>query len=53
MSTPPDDSRPAFVPRPAQARILAYTGGPMGISAVPGSDKKVKRAKLLILQFEG
>jgi len=28
-----------FVPRPAQERILAYTGGPMGISAVPGSGK--------------
>ena len=31
--------RPTFVPRPAQERILAYTGGPMGISAVPGSGK--------------
>jgi DNA helicase-2/ATP-dependent DNA helicase PcrA len=40
MSTMPDDgARPAFIPRPAQARILAYTGGPMGISAVPGSGK--------------
>ncbi|OUC05854.1 hypothetical protein RY27_24705, partial [Litorilinea aerophila] len=28
-----------FVPRPAQQRILEYTGGPMGISAVPGSGK--------------
>lgn len=28
-----------FTPRPAQARILEYTGGPMGISAVPGSGK--------------
>ncbi|MCC6454288.1 MAG: ATP-dependent helicase [Caldilineaceae bacterium] len=28
-----------FVPRPAQERILAYTGGYMGISAVPGSGK--------------
>lgn len=25
--------------RPAQAKILAYTGGPMGVSAVPGSGK--------------
>jgi DNA helicase II / ATP-dependent DNA helicase PcrA len=25
--------------RPAQEKILAYTGGPMGISAVPGSGK--------------
>ncbi len=30
---------PAFTPRPAQARILAYRGGYMGISAVPGSGK--------------
>ena len=30
---------PKFVPRPAQARILEYEGGPMGISAVPGSGK--------------
>lgn len=28
-----------FVPRPAQDRILSYDGGPMGISAVPGSGK--------------
>ncbi|MEZ4677716.1 MAG: ATP-dependent helicase [Caldilineaceae bacterium] len=28
-----------FVPRPAQIRILDYHGGPMGISAVPGSGK--------------
>jgi DNA helicase-2/ATP-dependent DNA helicase PcrA len=28
-----------FTPRPAQARILEYTGGPMGVSAVPGSGK--------------
>ncbi|MFN8445215.1 MAG: DEAD/DEAH box helicase [Caldilineaceae bacterium] len=28
-----------FVPRPAQARILEYSEGPMGISAVPGSGK--------------
>ena len=31
--------RAGFVPRPAQERILEYTGGPMGISAVPGSGK--------------
>lgn len=31
--------RPSFVPRPAQTKILAYTGGPMGVSAVPGSGK--------------
>jgi DNA helicase-2/ATP-dependent DNA helicase PcrA len=29
----------AFTPRPAQSQILAYTGGKMGISAVPGSGK--------------
>ncbi len=28
-----------FIPRPAQSEILAYTGGKMGISAVPGSGK--------------
>jgi DNA helicase-2/ATP-dependent DNA helicase PcrA len=28
-----------FNPRPAQQQILAYTGGKMGISAVPGSGK--------------
>ncbi len=28
-----------FIPRPAQEAILEYTGGPMGISAVPGSGK--------------
>ena len=29
----------SFTPRPAQARILEYSGGPMGVSAVPGSGK--------------
>lgn len=29
----------AFTPRPAQAKILDYQGGPMGVSAVPGSGK--------------
>jgi len=33
-----EPTRP-FVPRPAQAKILDYTGGPMGVSAVPGSGK--------------
>jgi len=28
-----------FTPRPAQSQILAYTGGKLGISAVPGSGK--------------
>ena len=28
-----------FTPRPAQERILEYTGGRLGISAVPGSGK--------------
>lgn len=32
-------STSTFVPRPAQERILSYTGGYMGISAVPGSGK--------------
>ncbi len=30
---------PILTPRLAQARILDYTGGPMGVSAVPGSGK--------------
>src|SRR5689334_12337107 len=29
----------SFTPRPAQARVLEYSGGPMGIMAVPGSGK--------------
>lgn len=28
-----------FIPRPKQQEILAYTGGKMGVSAVPGSGK--------------
>ncbi|MCS6825685.1 MAG: ATP-dependent helicase [Caldilinea sp.] len=40
MSTEPvNGERPAFIPRPAQQQILEYTGGPMGVSAVPGSGK--------------
>lgn len=34
-----DASPSGFTPRPAQARILEYIGGPMGVSAVPGSGK--------------
>ena len=38
--TSPLAPRPSpLLPRPAQERILAYAGGPMGISAVPGSGK--------------
>jgi DNA helicase-2/ATP-dependent DNA helicase PcrA len=29
----------SFQPRPKQAEVLAYAGGKMGISAVPGSGK--------------
>ena len=29
----------AFTPRPEQADVLSYSGGTMGISAVPGSGK--------------
>ena len=36
---PTSVARPTFIPRPAQARILEYRGGHMGISAVPGSGK--------------
>jgi hypothetical protein len=28
-----------FIPRPKQQEVLAYTGGYMGVSAVPGSGK--------------
>lgn len=41
-STANSAAKPAaipFTPRPAQARILDYRGGPMGVSAVPGSGK--------------
>ncbi len=31
--------RKRFVPRPKQAQVLAYRGGKMGVSAVPGSGK--------------
>ncbi|MCJ7717046.1 MAG: ATP-dependent helicase [Anaerolineales bacterium] len=30
---------PHYLPRPAQKKILAYRGGTMGVSAVPGSGK--------------
>lgn len=36
---PKSENQNAFTPRPAQQRVLNYTGGPMGISAVPGSGK--------------
>ena len=36
LITDTDDS---FTPRPSQPEILAYTGGRLGISAVPGSGK--------------
>ena len=29
----------SFIPRPKQGEVLAYTGGRMGVSAVPGSGK--------------
>ncbi len=35
-----------FIPRPAQREVLAYTGGRMGISAVPGSGKTRTLAEL-------
>lgn len=35
----PSTTTPAWIPRPAQAKVLEYDGGPMGISAVPGSGK--------------
>lgn len=34
-----ESGRAGYIPRPAQERILEYTDGPMGISAVPGSGK--------------
>ncbi len=30
---------PDFIPRPAQQAVLAYTGGKVGVAAVPGSGK--------------
>ncbi len=35
-----------FTPRPAQSQILAYSGGKMGISAVPGSGKTLTLSAL-------
>jgi DNA helicase-2/ATP-dependent DNA helicase PcrA len=35
-----------FIPRPGQQEVLAYTGGKMGISAVPGSGKTHTLAEL-------
>ncbi len=35
-----------FIPRPAQREVLAYAGGRMGISAVPGSGKTRTLAEL-------
>ncbi len=32
-------TRKRFIPRPKQAEVLAYQGGKMGVSAVPGSGK--------------
>ncbi len=37
---------PDFVPRPGQADVLTYTGGKMGISAVPGSGKTETLSRL-------
>ena len=37
--TPPAATSNRFVPRAAQARILGYQRGRLGISAVPGSGK--------------
>ena len=39
---PPD----SFVARPKQAEVLAYTGGKMGVSAVPGSGKTETLSRL-------
>ncbi|MCB0231425.1 MAG: UvrD-helicase domain-containing protein, partial [Anaerolineae bacterium] len=39
---PPD----SFIPRPKQAEVLAYTGGKMGVSAVPGSGKTETLSRL-------
>ena len=34
-------NEPTFIPRPAQEAILAYEGGPMGVSAVPGDGSPI------------
>jgi DNA helicase-2/ATP-dependent DNA helicase PcrA len=36
----------AFIPRPAQKDVLAYQGGNMGVSAVPGSGKTLTLSRL-------
>ncbi|MBN1284890.1 MAG: ATP-dependent helicase [Anaerolineae bacterium] len=35
-----------FIPRPGQAEVLKYTGGRMGVSAVPGSGKTETLSRL-------
>jgi DNA helicase-2/ATP-dependent DNA helicase PcrA len=35
-----------FDPRPKQKEVLQYTGGMMGVSAVPGSGKTVTLSRL-------
>lgn len=42
-----------FVPRESQARILAYTGGKMGVSAVPGSGKTTTLSALAAKLVQG
>lgn len=48
---------PTFVPRPGQREILAYSGGRMGVAAVPGSGKTTTiaslAARLLDHRFRG
>ena len=42
-----------FRPRPGQTEILAYQGGLMGVSAVPGSGKTATIAALTALMLYG
>ena len=41
-----------FTPRPEQAEILSYTGGTLGISAVPGSGKTFTLSALAAVLIE-
>ncbi len=44
----------SFVPRPSQREVLSYTGGRMGVAAVPGSGKTVTLSALAAqLVFSG
>jgi len=46
MNSQPDTGSMTFKPRPKQQEVLDYSGGKMGVSAVPGSGKTVTLSAL-------